>query len=80
MKNLFISIWNVVTGRTLTSNILAERQLENARVDLLDNEALAEYHTGMTTVLRGRVRRLEARRKELADREIAESNNSIASA
>jgi hypothetical protein len=38
--------------------VVLERQLRQARLDLLDQERLAEFHEAMTVMLRGRIERL----------------------
>ena len=47
------------------SNVLAEIQLQAARVSLLQVQEKAEYYEGMVGVLQKQIHRLEKRRHEL---------------
>ena len=40
--------------------VVLQRQLHQARLDLLEQERLAEFHEAMTVMLRGRIDRLTA--------------------
>lgn len=40
--------------------VVLQRQLHQARLDLLEQERLAEFHEAMTVMLRGRIDRLYA--------------------
>lgn len=39
--------------------VVLQRQLHQARLDLLEQERLAEFHEAMTVMLRGRIERLQ---------------------
>jgi len=54
-----------------SANQLAERNLDDARILLLEAQDQAEYHAGIATILQQRIRRLENRRKDL----VAEVDN-----
>ncbi len=54
--NILNSILNVV--RDPDPKVVIERQLHQARLDLLEQEKLAEFHEAMTVMLRGRIERL----------------------
>lgn len=73
MINYLIKFYEFITGKQ-SANVLAERHLEDARVSLLETQHQAEYHTGMVTILQQRIRRLEARRKELVERAEQQGN------
>lgn len=48
----------------MSSDMLAESQLEAAKIDLLEHQKNSEYYNGMVAVLQTRVRRLEQRKRE----------------